>query len=118
MSDVDKYLNDLSGPNKELLEHVCNVIRKLVPDAKEVTSYGVPSFKYGKDLLVGFASYKNFASIYPTSGPIREYKKELSKYETSRGAIRFTVEHTIPDELLKKIVITRLNYIKDSRGLE
>jgi len=118
MTEVEKYLAALEGPHKATLTHVCEVVRELVPDAEEVTSYGVPSFKFGKDLLLGLASYKRFMSIYPTSGPIREFKKELSEYETSRGAIRFTIEHPMSDSLLKKIILHRLKDIRESRGLE
>ena len=39
---------------------------------------------------------------------MREFADELGAFESSKGTIRFTVEHPIPIPLVKKIVKARI----------
>jgi uncharacterized protein YdhG (YjbR/CyaY superfamily) len=48
-------------------------------------------------------------SFYPFSGTIlKEFSKELTDFECEKSAIHFTPEKLIPEDLLKKIILKRL----------
>jgi len=51
-------------------------------------------------------------SFYPFGGEIlREFAKELKDFECETSAIHFTPEKLIPQELLTKIILRRIEMI-------
>jgi uncharacterized protein YdhG (YjbR/CyaY superfamily) len=68
----------------------------------------MPAFRLN-GMLVWFAAYKDHIGFYPTASPIKFFKKKLEGYKTSKGAIRFPIEKTIPLALIKEIVRFRVN---------
>ena len=61
----------------------------------------MPAFRL-KGILVYFAAFKNHIGFYPTSSAVTEFRKDLSKYEVSKGTVRFPIEEPIPLDLVKK----------------
>lgn len=104
MSVIDEYLANISPSQKDELEKIRSTVKRLVPEAEEVISYGMPVFKYNKHYLIGFAAFKDHMSIFPGSGPIEAVGDKLSTFKTSKGTVQFTVDHPIPETLIKEIV--------------
>jgi len=67
----------------------------------------MPAFAL-KGNLVYFATYKNHIGFYPTSSGIRAFRRELAKYETSKGTVRFPIGEPLPLKLIVKIVKFRV----------
>ncbi len=67
----------------------------------------MPAFRQNK-VLVYYAVHKEHIGLYPTPGPIVHFKEELQKYNTSKGAIQFPIDKTLPFQLIKKIVKFRV----------
>lgn len=86
---------------------------EIIPDATEAISYGMPTFKINGN-LIHFAAYKHHIGIYPTPSGVKEFKKELKKYKTSKGAIQFPINKPIPLNLIRRIVKYRLNEVLNS----
>ena len=108
VKNIDDYLACQPERERELLEHLRQIIRDTAPEAEEVISYGIPAFKY-QGMLVYFAAYKNHCSLFAGNGALTEQMKEVLKtYKTSKGTIQFTLEKPLPDDLVKQIVITRM----------
>ena len=82
-------------------------IKKAAPQAEELISYNMPAFKL-HGMLVYYAAYDRHVGFYPTSSPMKVFKDELADYKTSKGAIQFPIEKTIPATLVKKIVRFRV----------
>lgn len=109
MSDIDDYLKSVKPSQKVVLERIRKVIKQAVPDAAEMISYGVPTFKYNKRPLIYFAAFKDHMSIYPTSDEmISKIGEELAKFRTGKGTLQFTEEKPISGPLVQKIVNFRL----------
>ncbi|HVM88579.1 MAG TPA: DUF1801 domain-containing protein [Puia sp.] len=101
---VDDYIKSCPEDIREILKKIRTVIRKAAPPgAEEVISYGMPAFKY-KGMLVFYSANNNHIGFYPTASPIVFFKKELAPYKTSKGAIQFPINKTIPLALIKRIV--------------
>lgn len=81
------------------------LILKTVPDAQEVISYGIPSYKYNKT-MVSFAAFKKHCSFFPGS-ILDEFQEEIKDYKTSRGTIQFPHDKPLPDELVRSILFAR-----------
>jgi len=103
---IDEYIKPFPKDVQRLLERMRQTIHRAAPEAEEAISYQIPTFKLNGN-LVHFAAFKNHIGFYPTSSGIRAFKKELSKYEGSKGAVQFPLEKPIPYYLVKKIVLFR-----------
>lgn len=108
-SSIDEYLATVpSEEARTRLETLRSIVLEMVPDAEELISYQIPSFKY-HGMLVGFAAYKHFCSLYPLNGhTIKQFESELSDYKTSKAAIQFPHNKPIPEELVRRIVAKRV----------
>lgn len=111
MSVVDDYLAQLSAAQKAALERVRATVKQTVPEAKEVISYGMPGFTYKKKYLFGYAAFKDHLSIFPTGAPVEALQDKLGDFETSKGTVQFSVEHPIPEALIKELVSVRVEAI-------
>ena len=66
--------------------------------------------------LVYYAGWSTFCSLYPITGNIRKtYAKELAKYETSKGTVRFPLAKPIPVMLVRKLVKARIAEVRALR---
>ena len=105
--DVDAYINSCPKEVRSTLVEIRKTIKKAAPKATEKISYGMPAFVLNGN-LVYFAAFKNHIGFYPTSSPIVVFKKELEPYKTSKGAIQFPIDKSIPYSLITKIVKFRV----------
>jgi len=100
--DIDEYIADFPPEVQERLEKVRRTIRKAAPDAEEAIKYQIPTFVL-KGNLIHFGGYKNHIGLYPGSKPVEEFRKELEKYEVSKGTVRFPMDKPLPLGLIGKI---------------
>jgi len=108
INTVDEYLSMLPDDVFQALENIRQIIHFLVPDAEETISYRVPAYKY-KGMLVGFGATKNHCSFFVMSSTLlNDFQDEIKDFDTSTGTIRFTPEKPIPNDLITRIVMTRL----------
>ena len=103
-ANVEEYLAGLSPRMRKALERLRKKVRALAPDAEEVISYGMPTFKLHGRAIAYFAAFKDHCSFFPGSAIVEAYQKELKGFKTSKGTIQFMPEHPIPDALVEKIV--------------
>ena len=108
MSEIDDYLAGVEPPERAALEHVRRLAKQVAPLAADGRSYGMPALKYRKRPLLGFVSAKNHLSVFPFSpAVIGALADRLDGFDVSKGTIRFSVEHPIPDDVLQDIVRLR-----------
>jgi uncharacterized protein YdhG (YjbR/CyaY superfamily) len=104
---IDDYLLSTPAEIRHMLDQVRAVIIKAAPGAEEAISYGMPTFKL-KGVVVHFALCKKHIGFYPAPSGIEAFKKELSPYKTSKGAIQFPLNKPLPLDLIAKIVKFRV----------
>lgn len=92
-------------------------MKRLLPNAEEAISYGLPCFKVDGGVVGGFAANKNFCSYYPFSGStLGQLKTELASYSQTLSALHFTDEKPLTKKIIKLLVDTRLKQIADGYG--
>ena len=106
--DIDRYFGSLPDESRAALENLRKVVRTVVPQAIEMISYGVPTFKLNNRMLVSYAGFKKHCSFFPGAGPIEAHRSELKNFPTSKGTIRFTPDRPLSPALVKKLVKTRI----------
>jgi len=107
--DVEAYLAAVPKGSRAALEKLRQTIKAVVPEAAEVISYQIPTFKLDGRMLVSYAAFSEHCSFFPGSGPIEAHQNELRSYQTSKGTIRFTPDRPLSASLIKKLVKTRVN---------
>jgi len=86
---VDEYIGTFPKDVQATLETIRRTIRKAVPEAEEVISYQMPAYKLHGRMLY-FSAYKKHYSLFGATQSVRRaFKKELSRYEGTKGTIRF-----------------------------
>jgi uncharacterized protein YdhG (YjbR/CyaY superfamily) len=105
----DEVLLHIEPERREALRHVLAQVHQLVPDATEGRSYGLPAFRYRDRPLLGFAATANHLSLYPFSPAVLDAVRDrLPDHELSKGTVRFTPGHPLPDDVLTAIVEARV----------
>jgi uncharacterized protein YdhG (YjbR/CyaY superfamily) len=106
-ADIDAYLAALSPDKRAALQKLRRTIQAAAPDAEECISYQMPAFRHGGRLLVAYAGFTNHCSLFPC-GSTKPFAKELARYETSKGTIRFDPKKGLPVSLVRRIVKARI----------
>lgn len=104
---VDEYIETFPESVRQKLQKIREVIHKAAPDAEEVISYQMPTFKL-KGNLVHFAGYENHIGFYPAPSGIAAFKDELNDYKWAKGSVQFPLDQPLPFDLITKIVKFRV----------
>ena len=106
---MDDYLDGVPAEQSAALAAIRGVIAEAVPDAEEGTSYGIPAFLYQGRPLAGFRAGRNHLSLFPFSpAAIEAVKERLEGFDVSKGTIRFSPDHPLPDDVVREVVMARL----------
>ena len=106
-NEIDIYIETFPENVQKKLHELRTIIKNAAPNADEIISYKMPSYKQFST-LVYFAGYKNHIGFYPHSSSIKHFEKEIQKYKNSKGAIQFPLDKPLPKELITKIVQFRV----------
>jgi uncharacterized protein YdhG (YjbR/CyaY superfamily) len=105
---IDEYLARLSGEKRAALARLRTIIKSAAPRAEECISYHIPTFKQN-GMLVGFGASANHCTFFLMSTSIMTtFSKELKRYQTGKGSIRFQPDDPIPATLVKRLVKARI----------
>ncbi len=107
-NNVDEYLAAVPSEVQPVLEKLRKTIRSAAPQAEEVISYQIPTYKYHGP-LIHFAAFRNHCSFLAVSKPILDrFSSELEPWDTSGATIHFSAKNPLPASLVKKIVKARI----------
>jgi uncharacterized protein YdhG (YjbR/CyaY superfamily) len=108
VATVDEYLQKLDPPVKQALEKLRQLIKKLLPNAEEVISYQIPTYRLNGP-VAAFAAFPNHCSYYTMSHAVmKSLKEELRDYDCSGVTIHFQPAKPLPLSLVKKLVAEKL----------
>jgi uncharacterized protein YdhG (YjbR/CyaY superfamily) len=109
---VDEYVAMYHGNVQTILEKLRRTIKESAPEAQEVISYRIPTYKLN-GFLVHFGAFEDHIGFFPTSSGKEAFKKELSQYKGGSGTVQFPIDKPIPYALVRKIVKFR---VKENLG--
>jgi uncharacterized protein YdhG (YjbR/CyaY superfamily) len=101
--NIDEYIAAFPSDIQKLLKQMRTTIHKAAPKAEEAIKYAIPTFVLHGN-LVHFAAFKNHIGFYPAPAGIAAFKKDLARFEGSKGAIKFPFDEPLPLTLIAKIV--------------
>jgi uncharacterized protein YdhG (YjbR/CyaY superfamily) len=108
-TSVDEYIDSQPEAVQGVLKRVRSIIRKAVPDADEMISYGIPTYKLHGRPVIYFAGWSHHYSLYPSGARlVAAFKDDLAPYDISKGTIRFPLSEPIPVKLIAAIAKFRI----------
>jgi uncharacterized protein YdhG (YjbR/CyaY superfamily) len=115
-NSVAKYFSGLPEPAKSTLQSVRTAILSACPrDTIEALSYGIPTFKHNGSICA-IAAFKDHCSLFPMSYfVIEKFRAQLSRFDVSKGTVRFPIDKPLPAPLLKKIVKARITQMSEKQ---
>lgn len=108
---IDEFIATLTGERQEIAKKIRATILKIIPNAEETISYGIPTFKLKGKNIVHFCVYKNHAGFYPGTKAIDDFKSELAIYKTSKGTVQFPLDKPIPYKLIAQITSSCYSHV-------
>lgn len=116
-SEIDGYLAGVEEPKRSTLQRLRESILRVVPEAEEGISYGMPAFRVDGKVVAGFAAFKNHLGYLPHSGSVLDdLGDELAGYSMTKGSLHFAVDEPLPDELVAKLFASRLRQAGHAEG--
>jgi uncharacterized protein YdhG (YjbR/CyaY superfamily) len=112
-SSVDDYLAAQPQAARRVLRRVRSVVRKAVPEAEEVISYKIPTLKLHGTVVLHFAGWRHYYSIYPAnSRMLAALGDELAPYLAEKSTLRFRLDDPVPAALIERIAKFRADEIR------
>jgi uncharacterized protein YdhG (YjbR/CyaY superfamily) len=101
-ANVDDYIAAQSAAAQPRLHALRAIFRAAIPDATEVISYGIPTYKY-RGGSVHFGAARRHCAIYGSAAD--RLGDELRGYVGEKGTVRFPHHQPLPEELVRKLVL-------------
>lgn len=107
IQNIDQYIAGFPPDIQAILQKVRATIHEAAPEAQEVISYQMPTFRQEGN-LVHFAAFKNHIGFYPTPSGIEQFDERVAVYKAGKGSLNFPLDKPIPYDLISEIVKFRL----------
>lgn len=105
--NTDEYIATFPEAVQQKLQSLRQTILNAAPEAEEVISYQMPSYKLNGN-LVHFAGYKKHIGFYPGAAGIANFVEEIHDYKYAKGSVQFPIDQPLPLEIVTKIVQFRV----------
>ncbi|QNE33793.1 iron chaperone [Leifsonia shinshuensis] len=106
---VEEYLDRIGEPFGPALTTVRDRIMVIIPDAEQVISYRVPTFKVGGQSVVGLSATAKDCSLLLMSPPAAaELAGTLSEGSITGATLHFPPSAPLGEETLRAVLAVRL----------
>jgi uncharacterized protein YdhG (YjbR/CyaY superfamily) len=112
MGELMDYIAGLGEPARSVIERYRVRALGVEPRAEEGTSYGMAALRYRGRPLVSVVATKRGYSVFPFSAAVVEsVSGQWTAFEFSKGGIKFTEQHQLPDDAFDALVEQRRDEI-------
>lgn len=109
---VAQYISSARKEARPHLREMRAVLKKVAPRATEGLKWGSPVLEE-KRILFAYAAFTSHLGFMPTPSAMKPFKKELGKYETGKGSIRFPYDKPLPKALIRRIATFRVKELRE-----
>ena len=117
LKTVAAYIAAQPRAVQPLLTRVRTTIRKALPQATEGISYQMPVYKVNGAMVLYFAAYKKFISIYPaTPALLAALGDKLDGKLHHKATLRFPIDAPLPTALIARIAKLRAKEVAATKS--
>ncbi len=104
---IDAYIAACEPEVRAILERIRQTIRAAAPEATEVISYGMPTFR-GARVLLHYGAFRQHIGLFPPVSGDPAIEKAIAPYAGEKGNLRFPLDRPIPYALIGRIARLRV----------
>ncbi len=101
---VAGYVAAQPAPVREILDELRRRVHATVPNATEVISYDIPTFKVDGKSLIYIAAWKKHIAVYPIPHGDDALERDIERYRSGKGTLKFMLAEPFPYELFDRLV--------------
>ncbi|MCL3818484.1 iron chaperone [Aeromicrobium wangtongii] len=107
---VDDYIAAATYEIEPRLQEMRSVIRAALPDAEEIITHNIPSYRQHGVVVVQFAGHDEHTSLsfFPAGAVRARFDAELQPYRIVKSSVRFPLDQPLPVGLIADIARFRL----------
>jgi len=105
---VDEYIANESQGTQSILNKLRAIAKRLAPIAVESISFGMPTYKIGKKIIIQFYAAKNHIGVYPQAETVEAFASRLTEYKTIKHGISFPHNKPIPYDSIEEMIVSRV----------
>lgn len=111
--EIDAYLAELDEQRRTTLEALRRSVLRVVPEAEQCISYGLPAFRVRGKVVAGFGAFKSHLAYLPHSGQVLENVADhLTGYSRTSGSLHFPLDQPLPDDLVRRLIEAKLELLE------
>ena len=99
---IAAYLRAAPREGQPHLRRLYAILKSVAPEAEEVMKWGTPFFVEPR-FVFAFAAHKRHCSFAPSLAAMKAFRKELAKYETTKGLLKMPYDKPLPEALVRKM---------------
>ena len=107
-ASVEDYLARLDEPERTTLAKLRAQIQRAAPEATEVISYQIPTYRQNGPLVHFAAQPKHLSFTIVSLDVLNAFRDELRGFDVSGRTIRFSAGKPLPAALVRRIVEARV----------
>ena len=111
MSAIDDVLNSFPETQSAALWSTLRTLRKLLPQAQEDISWGMPTLRCEGIIITSLMGFHNHNSLFPGSEVHEIMGSALEGYTVTKGTIHFDKDKAPPQRFLTALVRARITAI-------
>lgn len=104
---IEAYIAACEPAVRAILERIRQTIRAAAPEATEVISYGMPTFR-GARVLLHYGAFRQHIGLFPPVSGDPAIEKAIAPYAGEKGNLRFPLDRPIPYALIGRIARLRV----------
>jgi uncharacterized protein YdhG (YjbR/CyaY superfamily) len=104
-TNVAAYLDEVPDSRREALTALRDLCVKCLVGYQESMDYGMPSYKKNGTVEVGFASQKNYISLYVLKKNVVDaHRAALAGASVGKGCIRYSSPEKLDFKVIEKLL--------------
>lgn len=109
---VDEYISQVPAERHEMMQAVRNLIFETAPEAEEMISQRMPSYKLNGKQLAYFANGKNHIGFFVDSKIVADHQEKLKEYVTCNSGFQLKLDEPLPLDLMREFLMLKIEMIK------
>jgi uncharacterized protein YdhG (YjbR/CyaY superfamily) len=105
---VDDYLARIDEPDRTALAKLRAQIRRAAPEAAELISYQIPTYRLNGPLVHFAAQPRHLSFTIVSLDVVDAFRDELRDFDVSGRTVHFSAEKPLPAVRVKRIVQARV----------
>lgn len=116
-TDPEDYLASLPEDRRAAIRRIRDLAVAAAPEAVETIAYDMPALRLDGHFLVSWAAFRRHDSLFPASVAVVEaLGDDIAPYLAGRGTIRFPVDRPLPEDVVTRVVRTRVTELRSGGG--